>query len=299
MSEVEILFVPLPSSHHRGLLDSLLPLLAPGHVVVFTPGTILSSFMAAGLARATGIGDGVTFAESATLPYGTRRTGPSRVNVNCGVTYNPLGVFPARRTEEVMPRLTELFSTFLPATDCLDAALNNQSPITQPAGMVLNTGYIENVRDFHLHRDGVTTSVLRVEEEVDAERVALRRAMGYQAPDYPMKEFYRPGSTNDRALFSNVIQEVNETGDYEEFYETYMPYEGMNHRYLTEACAEGLVFIKALANRLGVPTPNSDAIIQLASVISQRDYLATGRTPESVCLVGTSDEIRTTLFEGM
>lgn len=293
LCQAPIAIAPLPSNAHRQLIADMTPHLQDDQIVVFTPGTILSSFLAQRALDSSNNPARVTFCESATLPYGARRMGPSLVSINCAVTYNPIGVLPSVKKERALEMLLQLYSTFVPAEDVLDAALNNQSPITQPAGMVLNTGYIENVKDFHLHRDGVTPSVLKVEEAVDAERVALRRALGFSKPDYPMKEFYVPGSTDDRALFTNVIQEVNESVDYQEFYDTYMPYQGLKHRYLIEACGQGLVFIKTLANQIGIETPNSDAIIRLASLIMGEDYLVTGRTVEALGLGGkTVEQIR-------
>lgn len=284
--------VPLPSFAHWAIIEELAPKVRDGHTVIFTPGTLLSSVAARAVQRSINPGREVTWGESATLPYGTRRTGQTRVNLNCLVTHNPLATIPASRTEETVERFRLLYPTFLPAIDVLDAALNNQAPMTQPAGMLLNTGYVENVRSFHLHRDGVTSSVLRVEEAVDRERVALRRAFGYGPPDYPLKEFYRPGSTDDRALFSQVIEQVNETNDYEEFYDTWMPYEGVQHRYFIEACGEGLCFLHSLAMRIGLAVPLMSSIIELASVVAQSDYNKVGRTTEKVGITGhTVEEI--------
>ena len=57
----------------------------------------------------------------------------------------------------------------------------------------------------------------------------------------------------------------------------------LDHRYLNEDVGYGLVFMSRLGDRVGVETPNIDAMIRLTSVLMGRDYASESkRTPESL-----------------
>ena len=54
----------------------------------------------------------------------------------------------------------------------------------------------------------------------------------------------------------------------------------VKNRYLTEDIAYGLVLWSSLGKHIGVPTPNTDAIITIASTILERDFFEEGLTIE-------------------
>ena len=57
----------------------------------------------------------------------------------------------------------------------------------------------------------------------------------------------------------------------------------LDHRYLNEDVGYGLVFMSRLARQIGVETPSIDAMIQLTSVLMNRDYDGEAlRTPETL-----------------
>jgi len=58
----------------------------------------------------------------------------------------------------------------------------------------------------------------------------------------------------------------------------------LQDRYITEDVPYGMVPISQLAKKLGVATPLTDAIIELASALNQDNYYLTGRTLESLGL---------------
>ena len=59
-----------------------------------------------------------------------------------------------------------------------------------------------------------------------------------------------------------------------------------DHRMISEDIPYGLVPYTSFAELANVPTPTMDALITIASVINQVDYLQTGRTVESLGLSG-------------
>ena len=65
----------------------------------------------------------------------------------------------------------------------------------------------------------------------------------------------------------------------------------LDHRYLHEDVGYGLVFMSALASQLGVSTTGMDAVINVASIVMNRDYRAEAlRTPASLGIADRTPE---------
>ncbi|MFX0058391.1 MAG: NAD/NADP octopine/nopaline dehydrogenase family protein [Candidatus Heimdallarchaeota archaeon] len=61
----------------------------------------------------------------------------------------------------------------------------------------------------------------------------------------------------------------------------------LDYRYFHEDIGYGLVFLQSLAEQIGVETPCISAIIRLASVLMEQDYLTQGkRTMKTLGLSG-------------
>ena len=61
---------------------------------------------------------------------------------------------------------------------------------------------------------------------------------------------------------------------------------GFEHRYLVEDVGFGLVLWSSLGRELGLPTPLSDAFVDLASTVLGRDLRESGRSLERLGLAG-------------
>jgi len=168
----EVLIAPLPATSHDELAKRLAPHVNERQIVLLTPGTLGSMALARGLARAGGSMPGA-LAETGTLPYLTRKTGPAEVRAAVRAANLPTGVFPASRTDAVLARLAELFPAMRRCADALDVALTNAGPVIHPPLVLLNTGPIDGGR-FDIHAVGTTPRVRRLIEAVDGERVATR-----------------------------------------------------------------------------------------------------------------------------
>mgnify|MGYP001547067794 CR=1 FL=1 len=74
--------------------------------------------------------------------------------------------------------------------------------------------------------------------------------------------------------------------------------EQLDIRYINDDVGYGLLFLSGLEKQIGVDTPTIDAIIQVTSVLMNRDYAAEAqRTPESLVFAGlTVEELGSLLF---
>jgi opine dehydrogenase len=115
LAGAEIVIAPIPATGHDDLAKSLAPHVNERQIILLTPGTLGSYAIARALARA-GARQPFSFAETGTLPYLTRRTGPAAVSAPVRAANLPLGVFPASRTKQTVARLADLFPAARPAS---------------------------------------------------------------------------------------------------------------------------------------------------------------------------------------
>jgi opine dehydrogenase len=267
----DILLVAAPASIQVDILARALPALRADQVVCFAAGTF-SCWPAAELLRRRGAAQPL-LAEVATLPYGARTSGSASVRLALEAKHLPTGVYPARRTDDALAALGELYPVVEPAEDALAGGLLNFDGALHAPLTLLNAGAIEGLPEFDVHVQGATPAVVRVSLALDEERIALREALGYRSHHWPLRDYYE-----GREMFYGVAyRQTREQSVWREKLD-------FEHRYVTEDIALGLVLWASLGRRLGVPTPLSDAFVHIASTINGVDYLRHGRTLENLGL---------------
>lgn len=281
IKDAEIIFVITPAFGHKAIAETCAPFVQDGQIIVLMPGSG-GSLEFVKIFRQKKVKREVTFAESCTLPYGARLKGPGHVMVFIHAVILPTGVFPAKKTDEVIPKLQQYYPTIKPAKDVLEAALNNPNPIVHPVATLLSATRIEHSRgEFYLYAEGMTPSVARAFESLNEERIALCEAMGYNLYHWDNLDFknYNLGETEEecryRILNTSMDAAFGKDGIYAGI--KMKGPEHMKDRYITEDVPYGMVLVSTLGKILGVPTPTHDAVIQLCSVINRTNYFERGR----------------------
>jgi opine dehydrogenase len=185
-------------------------------------------------------------------------------------------VYPASESDHALAVLAAAYPEVESVEDALSAALLNSNGALHAPLVLMSAAPIERLGEYDIHVEGTTPAIQRVMAALDSERIALRRALGYRSPDWPLMDyyadadwFYGPGA------FSTVQRKS-----------VWREPLGFDHRYLVEDVEIGLVLWSSLGGALGVPTPLSDAFVALAGAVLGRDLRAGGRTLESLGLAG-------------
>jgi len=156
----------------------------------------------------------------------------------------------------------------------LEPALYNVNIIVHPVGALLNMGRIEHSKgDFWMYKEGLTLSVKKVIYRMDAERMAVFRALGYRP--YTYDEIFWDSFNMDVARFAIDSSKG--------------PF-SMQDRYVTEDIPMGASLTASIARKLKVPVPTYEAMIHIASVVNDTDFYAGGRTLENLRLADLSVE---------
>lgn len=280
--DVQLIMVVTPSFTHKMIAEAAAASLSDGQAVVLNPGRTGGALEFCAAVRAKGCTADITVAETQTLIYSCRKTGPGSVGIYGVKKEVTLGAFPANRTADVLAMLNPYYPQFTPASSCLETSLSNIGALFHPTPVLLNIGRIENDADgFRYYWDGITPAVAGLIEKIDAERIAVATAYGVtvlSAKEWLCQSYDTYGDT------------LHERIQHNEAYGDIQAPKTIDARYVTEDVPMSLVPISELGRIAGVPTPNMDAVIQLTSTIYQRDFRAEGRNAVNMGIAGMTLE---------
>lgn len=278
LDEAELILAPIPAFGQQELAQALAPHLTNGQVIYLPPGTFGSYLMMRTL-RDVGCRADVAIAETGTLPWLCRKQGGDAVRITTRASRLPTGVLPARLHDHAIEIISAAFPGAIePVEDALSAALMNAGPIIHPPLILMNAGPIQHFDRWDIHNEGTQPAIRAVQDALDAERIAIREALGYGAPHFPLADHYNTSNW----MYGNLAHDkLVGSGDWHETLDL------DQHRYMTEDIGQGLTFLVSVGDWLGVPSPVARGLLSVAGAVTNRDLLAEGRSLKQLGLAGS------------
>lgn len=290
----ELIIIPLPSTTHHDLAQAAATCFKEGQVVYLPPGTF-GSYVFAKAMQAVGNSAQVAFAETGTLPYLVRKHSENEIVVSGYATRLPTGVFPSTLSKHAFTVLKQAYPSVEPIEDGLSGALMNAGPIIHPPLILMNAGPLEHFESWDIHNEGTQPSIRRVTNQLDAERMQVREALGYSAPHFPLADHYNKEGQGEEWMYGRGAHgKLTDSGDWREDIDLEA------HRYMLEDTQLGLSFLVSVGRWAGVKTPVAEGLLNIASAVTGRDLYAHGRTFESLGLANvTKQELSEILQKGV
>ncbi len=290
VSGAGIVLVVVPAIAHAFMAKACAPYLRDGQVIVLNPGRTGGALEFSNVLCEAGTRARVLIAEAQTLLYTCRISGPARVRVTTIKREVPLAAFPARDTRPVLEKLNALYPQFVAAADVLETGLDNIGAVFHPGTVLLSASRIESGIPFEFYRD-MTPGVVRFLEAIDAERVAVGRALGVQvqsACEWLDRSYEGiKGDTLYERIKSNAA------------YAGIAAPRSLDVRYMLEDVPTGLVPLAALGELADLEMPAIRGIIQVASALYHRDFTQLGRNARRLGIAGLSiEELKHFIREG-
>ncbi|MGJ8546595.1 MAG: NAD/NADP octopine/nopaline dehydrogenase family protein [Sulfitobacter sp.] len=284
----ELILVPTPATAQEDIARNLAPHLQDGQVIYLPPGTFGSYLMLAEIRKAGCTAD-IAIAETGTLPWLCRKQDASTVRISTRASRLPTGVMPRRMHDAALAIISDVFPGAIePVEDALSAALMNAGPIIHPPLILMNAGPIEHFDSWDIHNEGTQPAIRAVHHALDAERMAIREALGYGAPHFPLNDHY----TTSNWMYGNLAHDkLVDSGDWHEKLNL------TEHRYMTEDTAMGLAFLVSVGKWAGVPCPVAQGLLAVAGAINSADFEQGGRTLASMGLDQMTRAQMTALLE--
>jgi opine dehydrogenase len=277
-----IIIVATGGNYQEAVARALAPLLRGGELILLIQGNTGGSLVVRRALDTAGCRAAVDIAEMDNYPYSCWRLSPIRIRPIVAKRWLQIAAFPGNRIDTVFPRLAPLFPHAIAAPTVVHTGFTNANAMLHVANCVANAGKIDRGETYKFYAEGVTPSVARLYEAINAERVAVAAALGANVPD--LADWFERTYGVRGATLSETCQllTTNSDGPYQA---TGTP-KSFDHKYVTEDVPVGLVPMRALGAACGMPTPMIDAVIGLARGLMGRDFVAEARTLDRMGLDG-------------
>jgi len=288
---VDIIMVAVPANAHKDIAYLMAPYVNERQYIVLNPGRTGGALEFKNIIQNERPDNNICIVEAQTLLFACRAEEEGKVSILSKKNEVKVAALPAVRTGEFISLINNVIPEFAEANSVLDTSFNNFGAILHPIPTILNCGRIDSTRgDFLYYIEGITPNVARVIEEVDYERMKVAYALGAEVVSLRDWLGYTYGAYGDTLCeaLSNVKGYWGIKGP-----------SSLDTRYIFEDVPQSLVPIADMGHYLGIKTPTIEAMIQLASVIHDRDYYKLGRKVADMGLEGmSSGEIRNYVLEG-
>lgn len=277
LKNAQLILIAVPGYGQLPFVELALPYLKADQILLLLTGSCGSLEVAPLLNRAgQDVQRGILLGETVTLPQSARLVGPAKLRIKLPSLIRT-AAFPGRRTDELLERVGNTLK-LKHSPNIFDPGLNNPNFLIHPAPMLLNYAGVERSDGYlSIMNEGMTPGVLRCLDAVDAEKMALCRALGLE-----------PISIDELYI---------ETGSGPHIYRVQGEPFGLKDRiwprYIDEDVPYGTVLMSSLGRQTGVPTPVCDGINTILSIVEKVDFWKIGRTVDKMGIAGLSvDEIR-------
>jgi len=261
----EVIVIAVPLNGHRSVIDALLPSLRAGQTVIVSSMASLSSLYLYERARAHGLD--ISVASFGTTALTARRKGPTQVNVMMRRRALGVSCLPQAGAPAVLELCTALFGNDFTIDDNpLISTLGNTSAVSHVPLALFNWTRIERAENWPQYHY-MTPRVSAVIEALDAERLAVARAFGWELRKVQDKLAQPLGIAPESSLAVVAAALHEKRGG------PAGPVD-VQTRYLSEDVPYGLAFMLALGRIAGVQMPATEASVQMAGMIVGADLAA-------------------------
>lgn len=288
LRDAQLIVIPSPALAQADIARAMAPHLTVGQLVFLPPGSF-GSYVMARIVREAGNRADVTWAETGTLPYLARKHGEREVNITIRAIRLPTGVYPARNEQRAIALIREAYPSVHGCGNALSGALMNAGPVIHPPLMVMNAAPLQHFERWDIHNEGTQPAVRAVTDRLDQERIAVREALAYDLPHYPLSDHY----DNDKWMYGDAHKQLVKSGDWHEHIDLH------SHRYIKEDTELGLAFLASVARWTGTDAPIAHGLLAIVGGFLGRDLRHGARTLEGLGLAKLSREsLQQRLYDG-
>jgi opine dehydrogenase len=286
----QLLLIVAPALAHLTYASLLASYLRDGQTVVLNPGRTGGALEFDRALARFGCRAEIRLAEAQTFIFAAESRGPAAVEILYEKNVLRVAALPATDTAAVVETLRGLYPQIEPAESVLETSVNNVGGVVHPAAMLLNTSALERSEagdDIRFYKHQVNRHIASlVMEKVDAEKVAVGRALGLGDVWSILHWYHASYGVSGETLY-DVLQNHPYYGGF------HAPTHLLGYNHIPDEVPNSLVPLVSLGDALDVPTPTMRALVDLACVMTDVDWWSEGRTVSSLGLGSmTAEEMR-------
>lgn len=262
--------VTTPSNAHRDIAKMLAPYVNKDMVIVLNPGRTFGAIEFAEELINNGVIELPHIAETQSIVYTCRKSGCNSTNIVAMKKNVEIAAIRGSDIEYIMHFMPKCLKPYFRVASSVGiTSFSNVGMVLHCSPVMMNIGWIESEKvDFKYYYDGISETIARFLEKIDAERQDVARAAGYtveSVKDWLKRTYLVEGDSLYECIRNNVAyKEIDAPPT-------------INSRYIFEDVPNGLVPIEAMGIECNVSTPNISTIINLTNSVMDVDYRAIGR----------------------
>ncbi len=278
-----VLLVSIYGNDHPTLARQLAPLLEDGQTIVLIQGHFAGALLFRSALDRAGCEASVDVAEMDGYPYMLTVKSPDTVLMTTVKKMWQLAAMPASRTEAVLDKIGFAFPGLVAAGNILQTAFLDLGAIFHVGGILTNVGRVEGPETYNFYEANMVPSVCNLLEAMDAERVAVAEAFGARISDVKtwLAETYGYADMG--------VHEGLQTMAHTHYRYAPAP-KSLTHRYLVQDVTCGAVPIAAFGEAAGIACVATNTAIEMANLLTRRDFRAEGRSLANLGVAGLSVE---------
>lgn len=266
----DIILVYYVTTYHEIPAKAIAKYLRDDQIVYVCPG-YLGSLLFLDEMKKVGNNSNVIFAEGETLANSARILSPGVVNITSGNFRNPVAVYPKDKAQFVLDKLGQIIKNVVIKDSLIEVGLHNPNLLIHTIGLLMNMAQVEDPKEnFSMYRMGFSKSVWKIVAALDNEKMEILKEIGAKP-----KTYFEAFSLR---TFENY-EEIEPLEGFRMYADksSYGPFT-LNNRYITEDVPMGLGLLSYTGKQLGIKTPVADMLINLASLVLDRDFFKESRT---------------------
>lgn len=274
-----LVFINVPAMAVGPFLEELTPHFKPGQVVVITTG-YWASFRFRDLLRKTGAYEKYIFAEMALMPYLSGKTGPSAVEIGNWKRALYLSAWPAAGNEKALAAVHQVYPQTRPCKNVLELNFRPGNPgVHVQIALPRAEFFFERAREFRFYGE-VSRCASRLTDAHDLERMRIAAAFDCETESWPddCRTIYE--------LEGSTLYELH-GGPSDRHTEKWNRIEEIE-RLLVEDICYSFIPMEQLAEVVGLKTPVTTAMADLAAALTGYDYRSEGLGLSKLGLAGLS-----------
>lgn len=276
---VDIIMVTTPALGHYDIAKEMAPYLQDGQIVVLNPGRTGGALEVYETLLRERKRNNIIVAEAQTFIYAARVSDINKAHIFKSKIEVSLAAIPATKTNYVLELINDAYPQFTSAKDVLETSINNYGAILHPAPTILNSGQIERCSPFEYYREGITPSVATFLEKMDSERMSIGRLLQVDTVSAIQWLYESYGAKGD-TLYEAIQNNPGYVG--------LQAPQGLDTRYIYEDVPCSLVPMESMAALFGMKTPAISSMIDIAEIMTKRDFRGEGRSADRLGLEGLS-----------
>lgn len=264
VEHAEVIFIVLPAYAHKDILCKMREYLIDGQILVLMPGKLGGGLEALHILKEWD--KNITIFETESVIVGARRLGTNHVyihGVKHSVKIGGVNILQDRAIlVEDFKLLKTIHSEFMLVNNIMEASFSEVGCVLHPVINLLNTARIESGHKFLFYVEGATSSVSKVIEALDLERIRVAYAYGIsvESASETTRRYYQSSGENIITVLRNTIT-----------YKDVASPANINNRFFGEDVLVSLGLYKILARLAGVDVPVVDSIVALTKCICATD----------------------------